>query len=99
MSKSVGERLRWWALGRPLLSYVVPARLIVFPPRYYYIVRHPKFPMYWRDPYMLRPNQSRHLAQWGKVDQAWRFGSAEQATQLLAESYGKGIIETIQFDE
>jgi hypothetical protein len=48
---------------------------------------------------MLRPNQSRHLAQWGKVDQAWKFGSAEQATQLLAESYETGIIETIQFDE
>ena len=91
------ERLHWWALGRPILSCLVRDRPIHLRPRDYYVVRHTRFNIYWRDPYELRSSTG-HLSEWGKLSQAWRFSTAELATGVLAEMNENGIIESYPFD-
>lgn len=93
------ERLYWALLDRPILSYLVRDRPIHLRPRNYYVVRHTRFAIYWRDPYRLRSDHTGHLSEWGKLRQAWRFGSAELATGVLAEMNETGIIESYPFDD
>ena len=93
------ERLRSWAICRPILGIFVKGRPIVLRPQNYHVVRHSRFAIYWRDPYRLRSDRIGHLSEWGKLRQAWRFGSAELATGVLAEMNETGIIETYPFDE
>ena len=50
--------------------------------------------MYWRDPYNLRADSPGHLAQWGKLRQAWKFPSLEIATEVLFEMSENGVIES-----
>lgn len=92
------ERLYWACIGRPILGYLVKDRPIILRPPNYYVVKHTKFCLYWRDPYGLRENSGRHLSDWGKLSQAWKFGSQELAENLLAQNYEVGIIESIPFD-
>ena len=93
------ERLRSWAICRPILGMFVKGRPIVLRPPNYYVVRHSRFAIYWRDPYGLRENYTGHLSEWGKLRQAWRFGSEELARGVLHEMSETGIIETYLFDD
>lgn len=93
------ERLRQWAICRPILGMFVESRPIVLRPPNYHVVRHTRFAIYWRDPYRLRANHAGHLSEWGKLRHAWRFGSVELATGVLSEMGENGIIETYPFDD
>lgn len=93
------ERLRTWAICRPIFGTLVKGRAIVLRPPNYYVVRHTRFNIYWRDPYRLRANATGHLSEWGKLGQAWRFSTEELAVNVLADMNENGIIETYQFDD
>ena len=95
----LSERLYWWSLGRPILGMFVKDRPILLRPPNYYVVRHPRFAIYWRDPYKLRSDNTRHLSGWGKLGQAWRFSTLEIATGLLSEMNENGIIESYPYDD
>lgn len=92
------ERLRSWAICRPILGIFVKGRPIVLRPPNYHVVRHTRFAIYWRDPYGLRSTTG-HLSEWGKLRQAWKFGSEELARGVLAEMNENGIIESYPFDD
>ena len=92
------ERLYWALLDRPILSYLVRDRPIHLRPPNYYVVRHTRFNIYWRDPYNLRSTTG-HLSEWGKLDQAWRFSTKELATGLLGDMNENGIIENYPYDD
>jgi hypothetical protein len=93
------ERLRQWAICRPILGIFVKDRAIVLRPTNYHVVRHTRFAIYWRDPYGLRENYTGHLSEWGKLRHAWRFGSVELATGVLSEMNETGIIESYPYDD
>ena len=98
-SPNMRERLHRWAICRPILGMFVKGRPIVLRPPNYHVVRHTRFAIYWRDPYGLRENYTGHLSEWGKLRQAWKFGSEELAMGVLAEMNETGIIETYPFDD
>lgn len=93
------ERLHRWAICRPILGMFVKSRAIVLRPPNYYVVKHTKFCLYWRDPYNIKENSGRHLSEWGKLNQAWKFGSQELAETLLLENREVGIIKSIPFND
>lgn len=93
------ERLRSWAICRPILGIFVKGRPIILRPPNYYVVKHTKFCIYWRDPYNLKENSGKHLSEWGKFRQAWKFGSEELAKGVLSEMGETGVIESYPFDD
>ena len=95
----MNERLYWWALDRPVLSLFVKDRPILLRPPNYFVVRHPRFCRYWRDPYCLKETSGNPLSDWGKFRQAWKFGSQEIAERVLVEMGETGVIESYPFDD
>jgi len=93
------ERLHRWVICRPILGIFAKSRPIVLRPPNYYVVRHTRFCRYWRDPYHLKADSGNPLSDWGKLRQAWRFGTEELATGVLSEMGENGIIETYPFDD
>jgi hypothetical protein len=77
----------------------VKGRAIVLRPPNYYVVKHTRFCLYWRDPYNIKENSARHLSEWGKLRQAWRFPTEEKAKGVLAEMNESGVIETYLFND
>ena len=70
------ERLRLWAACRPVLGLIIRGRPVLFPPTYYYLVRHPRFVLYLRRPYD-ESNDPRRV--WGRLEHAYRFATATVA--------------------
>ena len=93
------ERLRSWAICRPILGMFVKGRPILLRPKNYFVVRHPRFARYWRDPYCLKETSGNPLSEWGKFRQAWKFGSEELAKGVLSEMGETGVIESYPFDD
>lgn len=93
------ERLRSWAICRPILGMFVKGRPILLRPPNYFVVRHPRFARYWRDPYCLKETSGNPLSDWGKFRQAWKFGSQEIAERVLVEMGETGVIESYPFDD
>lgn len=93
------ERLHSWAICRPILGMFVKGRPIVLRPPNYFVVRHPQFARYWRDPYCLKETSGNPLSDWGKFRQAWKFGSQEIAERVLVEMGETGVIESYPFDD
>lgn len=94
----MNDRLHWWLVTRPILGVFVKGGPIVLRPPNYYVIRHARFNLWWRDPYKLRENQNGHLAEWGTLRQAWRFSTGEIATGVLSEMGEVGYLETYEFD-
>jgi len=95
----MNDRLYWWLLDSPILGFFVKGRAIVLRPPNYFVVRHHRFNMYWRDPYNLRADSAGHLAQWGKLKQAWRFSTEEIAMGVLFEMSENGVIESYPYPD
>jgi len=87
--------IRLWAANRPVLALIVRGRPILLPVRTLYIVRHPRFALWWRDPWQLRTNAGDPRSDWGPRERAYRFGSTDAANHALATNDVAGIIEPL----
>lgn len=81
----IRETVRLWAACRPILGVFVRGRPIVFPARYYYVIRHPRFALYLARPYDPSGDPRRD---WQRLDRAWRFVSHDAAEDIATEHSG-----------
>ena len=94
---TVRDRLAGRMFIGPVVRHFFPSELIKLGPDHVYVIRHPRFAMYSRDPFNMKDNYSDPRAQWGTLKQAHRFGSYKSAESCVMWQEIDGIIEQIPF--
>ena len=82
---------------RPLVgafvSFVRPAPPILPPVRFFYVVRHPRLAVYWRDPYGRYKRAGDPRSDWTpELRRAYRFAERHHATAALVEAGETGHV-------
>lgn len=89
--------VRDWAADRITVGWAVrklwPAPPIRLGPTSCFVIRHPRFVWYARDPYLLRDSSLDPRRQWGQLRQAYRFATRDAAENCLMWQEIDGTVE------
>lgn len=89
----------WWA-DRLTVGWIVrriwPEYEIRLGPTHCYVIRHPRFVWYMRDPYSLKAVSDDPRRQWGQLRQAYRFPTEETARSCVMWQELDGIVERVE---
>lgn len=90
---------RDWCADRITVGWIVrriwPADPIHIGPTHCYVIRHPRFVWYARDPFLMRDSSLDPRRQWGELRQAYRFAHLQDAESCLMWQELDGIIEQV----
>lgn len=82
----------------PIVQRLFPAPVIPdYRPTTMFVIKNPRLTLYHRDPFQARPNAGDPRSDWGTIQRAWRFRTADSAQYAMDSTGIEGEIIEIPF--